>query len=202
MEKHRTECPLEPVACEFAEVECSVKVARRDLKRHMEESQQQHLLSATLLNLKLTKEIIAELNRQLVEKDQQLDKKNQQLTQVLLEKNKSIAAKDRVIAEKDAIIAQKDDALAVVVTRKDKIIAEKENQLSELKTEFRKFQQEFVDSTKVALDYMLGMTYQFVLNNFSGCQTYNFQGIGSVILLVLVAAISSSMWRPENVDLT
>ena len=244
VEKHRTDCSLESVACEFAEVGCSVKVARRDLKRHMEESQQQHLLSATLLNLKLTKETIAELNRQLVEKDQQLDKKDQQLTQVLLEKDKtitakdrviaekdmiiakkeealavvvtrkdkiiseketqlselqtefrkfqdvkdqqltevllekdkSIAAKDRVITEKDTIIAQKDDALAVVVTQKDKIIAEKESQLSELQTEFRKLQQEFVDSTKVALEQMLGTTYQFVLESFTRCQEYG--GVG------------------------
>ena len=130
VEKHRTECPLEPVACEFTDIGCSVKVARRDLKIHMEESQQQHLLSATLLNLKLTKETITELNHQLVEKDQQL-------TQVLLEKDKSITAKDRIIAEKDAIIAQKDEVLAVVVTRKDKIIIEKESQLSELQTEFK-----------------------------------------------------------------
>jgi uncharacterized coiled-coil protein SlyX len=136
VEKHRgTECPLEPVACRFADVGCNVKVARRDLKLHMEESQQQHLLSATLLNLKLTKETIAELNRQLIEKDQQLDKKDQQLTQVLLEK----AAKDKVIAEKDVIIAKKDEAWVVVVTSKDKIIAEKESQLSELQTEFGKF---------------------------------------------------------------
>jgi uncharacterized coiled-coil protein SlyX len=173
VEKHRTECPLEPVACEFVDVGCSVKVARRDLKRHMEESQQQHLLSATLLNLKLTKETIAELNRQLIEKDQQLDKKDQQLTQALLEKDKSIA---RIIAEKDVIIAQKDEALAAVVTRKDKIIAEKESQLSELQTEFRKFRQEFMDSTKVALEYVIGTTYQFVLENFTRCQKNGSEG--------------------------
>ena len=53
VEKHRTECPLEPVACDFVDVGCNMKVPRRDLKQHMEESQQHHLLSATLLNLKL-----------------------------------------------------------------------------------------------------------------------------------------------------
>jgi uncharacterized coiled-coil protein SlyX len=152
VEKHRTECPLEPVACQFSDVGCSMKVARKDLKLHMEESQQQHLLSATLLNLKLTKETIAELNRQLIEKDQQLDKKDQQLTQVLLEKDKSIA-------------------------EKDKIIAEKESQLSELQTEFKKNQQEFVDSTKVALECVLGInSYQFVLKNFSRCQKCGHEG--------------------------
>ena len=197
VEKHRTECALESVACEFAEVGCSVKVARRDLKRHMEESQQQHLLSATLLNLKLTREIIAELNRQLVEKDQQLNKKDQQLLEkdkfiaakdsviaekdaiiaqnnealaiVVTRKDKIITEKDRIIAEKDVIIAQKDEALAAVVTRKDKIIAEKESQLSELQTEFRKS----MDSTKVALEFsMLGITTShLMLENFSKCQT-------------------------------
>ena len=172
VEKHHAECPLEPMACEFADVGCSVKMARRDLKQHMEESQQQHLLSATLLNLKLTKETIAELNRQLLEKDQQL-------AQALLEKDKSIAAKDRIIAEKDMIITQKDEALTVVVSRKDKIIADKESQLSELQSEFRKFRQEFVDSTKVALDCLLGVnTYQFnfVVKDFSRCQKCGLEG--------------------------
>jgi uncharacterized coiled-coil protein SlyX len=121
----------------------------------------------------LTKETIAELNRQLIEKDQQLDKKDQQLTQVLLEK----AAKDKVIAEKDVIIAQKDEALAVVVSSKDKIISEKDRQLSEFQIEFRKFQKEFMESTKVALECMLGIgSYQFVLVNLSGYQECGFHG--------------------------
>ena len=79
VEKHHTECLLELVACEFADVGCSVKVARRDLQKHMKENQQQHLLSATLLNLKLTREAIAERDRQLAEMKCQIDEKNHQL---------------------------------------------------------------------------------------------------------------------------
>ena len=146
----------------------------------MEENQQQHLLSATLLNLKLTKETIAELNRQLIEKDRKINEKDQQLAQkdvILLEKDKTIAAKDKAVAEKDVIIAQKEEAFAVVVTRKDKIIAEKEGLLSEFQTEFRKFRQEFMESTKMALDYFFGVnTYQFVLENFSRCQNHGLVG--------------------------
>ena len=203
VEQHRTECPLESVACGFVEVGCSVKIARRDLKQHMEESQQQHLLSATLLNLKLTKATIAELNRQLNkkdrkldekdrkldekdrkldekdrkldemgrkldEKDHQLDDKDRQLVQkdgLLLEKDESIAAKDKVIAEKDK-------AFALMVAEKDKVIAEKENRLLQLDTEFKQGWQEFMGSSRIALDVLLSLKVsgEFVLENFSFIQ--------------------------------
>ena len=164
VEKHRTECPLEPMLCEFVDVGCSVKVARRDFKRHMEESLQQHLLSATLLNLKLAKVAIVEKDHQLIEKDKQLAQKDG----ILLEKDNSIAAKDKVVAEKDVVIAQKDEAFAKMVAEKDKIIAEKESQLLELQTELKKFQQEFMESAK---DYFLEKsTYRFVIENFSCIQ--------------------------------
>ena len=121
IEKHRAECPLEPVACEFADVGCNVKVARRDLSRHMEESQQQHLLSATLLNLRLTKAAIAE--------------------------------KDRQLAEKDIVIAAKDQ------------------QISELQTQLRRFQLDFMESTKVVLDNFIGANpHNLLLRGFSQLQ--------------------------------
>ena len=147
IEKHCTECPLEPVPCEFADVGCNIKVARQDLSRHMEESQQQHLLSATLLNLRLTKAAIAEKDHQLAEKD-------------------------RLIAEKDKVIAEKEKDTAKVIAEKNKIIAEKDSQLLELQTEFKKFRQEFMESTKVDLDrFLLGFTHhQFLLRKFSECQ--------------------------------
>ena len=88
IEKHCAECPLEVVACGFVDAGCKVKTTRQDLKRHMEESQQLHLLSATILNLRLTKETIAEKNRQLAEKDR-----------LLAEKDKVIAMKDRQMLE-------------------------------------------------------------------------------------------------------
>ena len=53
---HLMTCPLQLVSCKYAEIGCDVKVPRRDLTIHMEESQQQHLMSATLLNIRLTRE--------------------------------------------------------------------------------------------------------------------------------------------------
>ena len=170
VEKHRRECSLEPMLCEFVDVGCSVKVARRDFKRHMEESLQQHLLSATLLNLKLAKVAIVEKDHQLIEKDKQLSQKDG----ILLEKDNSIAAKDKVVAEKDVVIAQKDEAFAKMIAEKDKIIAEKESQLLELQIEFKKFQQEFMESAK---DYFLEKsTYRFVIENFSCIQKQGHYG--------------------------
>ena len=122
VEKHRAECPLELVTCEFVDVGCDVKTTREDLKRHMEESQQQHLLTATLLNLKLTRGTIVE--------------------------------KDRQLAEKDKIIDQKD------------------KQLMKLQEQLDKYQNNFMGTTKVALDRFLGISaHHFLLTKFSTCQT-------------------------------
>ena len=79
VEEHLTVCPLEVIACEFSDAGCSVRMTRVDLQRHMDEFQQQHLLSATVLNLKLTKETIAEKDHQLAEKDRQLAGKDKQI---------------------------------------------------------------------------------------------------------------------------
>ena len=68
MEKHLTQCPLQLVECEFANAGCQVRVPRRDLARHMEEESQCHLLSISLLNLGLTRD----LHQKMAEKDQQM----------------------------------------------------------------------------------------------------------------------------------
>ena len=76
-EKHLLVCPLQLVECEFANVGCEVKVPRRDLTRHMTENAQHHLMSATLLNLRLTRE----LHQKMEEKDQQIAELKQQLNE-------------------------------------------------------------------------------------------------------------------------
>ncbi len=68
VDSHLLECPLQLVECEFAGNGCDVKVLRRDLVGHMTESVQHHLLTATLLNLQLTRE----LHQKMEEKDQQI----------------------------------------------------------------------------------------------------------------------------------
>jgi len=68
MEKHLTECPLQLVECEFAQAGCRERIPRQDLSRHMEEGAQRHLLSMSLLNLTLTRE----LHQKMAEKDQQI----------------------------------------------------------------------------------------------------------------------------------
>ena len=68
MEKHLTECPLQLVECEFAQAGCRERIPRQDLSRHMEEGAQRHLLSMSLLNLSLTRE----LHQKMAEKDQQI----------------------------------------------------------------------------------------------------------------------------------
>ena len=83
VEQHRSECSLEPVACEMKEFGCSVVVPRKELARHMRESELQHLTAMTMLNLRLT--------RQLQQESTERDKKMAQLQQESTERDKKIA---------------------------------------------------------------------------------------------------------------
>ena len=78
VENHLLVCPMQLVECGFANAGCDVKVPRRDLPRHMSESAQQHLMSATLLNLRLTRE----LTQKMEEKDKQITEVKQQVVQL------------------------------------------------------------------------------------------------------------------------
>ena len=75
VEKHLLVCPLQLVECEFAHAGCDVKVPRGDLAKHMTENAQHHLMSTTLLNLRLTRE----LHQKMEEKDQQIVQLQQQV---------------------------------------------------------------------------------------------------------------------------
>ena len=111
IEEHLATCPLEVVPCEFSDAGCSVKTTRLDLKRHMDEFQQQHLLLATILNLKLTKETIAKKDCQLVEKDRQLAEKEKQLA----DKDSQLAERDKIIAKKDEEVSSKDMQVLILL---------------------------------------------------------------------------------------
>ena len=79
LEKHlASECSLQLVACEFSHAGCTEKVPRKDLARHMEDGMQKHLLSMSLLNLSLTRE----LHQKMDEKDQQITELQLQLQQL------------------------------------------------------------------------------------------------------------------------
>ena len=153
LEKHHAECPLEPVACEFADVGCSVKVARRDLQKHMEENQQQHLLSATLLNLKLTTEVIAERDHQLAEIKCQIDEKIRQLA----DKDVQLAESKHKLMEQERQLAEKDQQIVV----RDRQLAEKDSQILQV---LEQLQQRPI----VCLQGFVSI--KFTINNFSECQ--------------------------------
>ena len=204
VDKHRAECPLERVPCEFADSGCNVIVARRDLRRHLQESQQQHLLSATLLNLRLTRETLAEKDHHLAEMNRQIDEisktlaeKEHQLAErdhKLIESEHQLAEKDRQIAEKDFLLVEKAQNLTVkerrlaekdhqIVERdhqlseKDKLIAKKDSQLLELQQGLIQLQLDFMESTRIGLDVILGLTcHRFTLEKFSECQKNGVQG--------------------------
>ena len=75
MEQHRSECSLEPVACEMKEFGCSVVVPRKELARHMRESELQHLIAMTMLNLRLTRQ----LQQESTERDKKIENLQQEI---------------------------------------------------------------------------------------------------------------------------
>ena len=78
LEKHLTQCPLQLVECEFAQAGCHERIPRQDLPRHMEEGAQRHLLSMSLFNLSLTRE----LHQKMAEKEQQIATLQEQNTEL------------------------------------------------------------------------------------------------------------------------
>ena len=66
---------MQLVECEFAHAGCRERIPRQELSCHMEEGAQHHLLSMSLLNLSLTKE----LHQKMAEKDQQITELQGQL---------------------------------------------------------------------------------------------------------------------------
>ena len=131
VEAHLLECPLQLVACELAHAGCSAQVARRDLPLHMEESIQQHLLSASLLNLQLTRDKIEKQEVELKEKDKQREK---DLKESDLKYTEMVEEKDLKYAEmvkiKEQQLIRKEKELADTLTER---MAEKDRQIAELK---------------------------------------------------------------------
>ena len=84
-----TECPLQLVEFELVQAGCCERIPQQDLSRHMEEGALRHLLSMSLLNLNLTRELhqkmaqkdqqIAELQGQLQEQNRKLEERFQQI---------------------------------------------------------------------------------------------------------------------------
>ncbi|XP_064405126.1 TNF receptor-associated factor 5-like [Halichondria panicea] len=58
---HKLICPLETVECGFYGFGCTVKILRKDLAKHMEKTGMQHLIDATVSNLKMTTKIRLEM---------------------------------------------------------------------------------------------------------------------------------------------
>ena len=76
IEQHRSVCPREPVACKMKEFGCSVVLPRKELVRHMKESELQHLTAMTALNLRLTRQ----LQQESAERDRKIEQLHQEIT--------------------------------------------------------------------------------------------------------------------------
>ena len=85
MEQHRSVCPLEPMACEMKEFGCSVVLPRKELVRHMKESELQHLTAMTALNLRLTRQMqqeSAERGRKINQLQQEVAYQKEEITKL------------------------------------------------------------------------------------------------------------------------
>ena len=57
MEEHRSVCSMELVTCEMSEFGCSAMVPRKELATHMQDGENQHVISVTLLNNSLCRQL-------------------------------------------------------------------------------------------------------------------------------------------------
>ena len=79
LQQHIRECPLQEIDCELKELGCNVKIPRKDIPKHMEESSQSHFRLMTAHALK-TNEQVRSLQQQQVTTLENLKETQQQLT--------------------------------------------------------------------------------------------------------------------------
>ena len=99
LQQHIRECPLQEIDCELKELGCNVKVPRKDISKHMEESTQSHLLLVTMQVRSLQQQQATTLKK-LTDTEDKLLTTERKLTETqtqLEEKDREICAlKDRV----------------------------------------------------------------------------------------------------------
>ena len=182
MEQHLSVCPLELVACEMKEFGCSVVVPRKELARHMRESEIQHLTAMTVMNLRLT--------RQLQQDSTEMDRKIAQLQQEVADQQTETSMKiEQLQLETKRVLTTLErnmDALSLKVTDtqlttrhiEHHVIGECSGSEVFTFTEYweRKGSNEDVDSDPFYSHYH---GYKFKLRI-----SYNDDGIGSELLLL------------------
>ncbi|XP_064401503.1 TNF receptor-associated factor 5-like [Halichondria panicea] len=168
-DSHLLECPLQLVECEFVGAGCDVKVSRRDLVGHMTESAQHHLLTATLINLQLTRE----LHQKMKEKDQQIVDLQKYVKQVK-EQGNTI---DTKIQQLDAKVATKLENLDAKVNTNFQDLEQQarnlDTKVSDLKTTME------ANTMKIQNDLLLlnGFScHEFTLTEFTKQQTKPING--------------------------
>ena len=103
MEQHLSVCPLEPVACEMKEFGCNVVVPRKELARHMRESELQHLTTMTMMNLCLTRQLqqdSTERDRKITQLQQEIANQKKLLTEVQTDLNRKVVRIDEEVKSK------------------------------------------------------------------------------------------------------
>lgn len=81
LEKHLSECPLQPVECEFAGAGCKKNLLRQDLSRHMKEGAQRHLLIVQEQNKELRRKL-EQMRNQIAESDEKNAAQQQLVTKL------------------------------------------------------------------------------------------------------------------------
>ena len=172
VESHLLECPLQLVACELAHTGCSALVARRDLPLHMKESVQQHLLSASLLNLQLTRDKIEQQEVELKEKDK---RRERDLKESDLKYAELVKEKEQQLARKEK---EHTDILKERMAEKDRQIAELQKTIGDgivsLQQKFEKHthatETNFVKQSDIVKDVQLALGFvkhEFILTDFN-----------------------------------
>ena len=177
LKAHLMVCPLQPVTCEYAEVGCDVKVPRRDLGHHMEKGQQQHLLSATLLNLRLTRENTEEkkrLLRLIEEKEAEHKKELATRDQQIIEKEEKIEEVKYAIYDLQTQLEQMQYGLEVMVTElQQQVVKYGKDTQEHLKQQDKHFERlMFGQLVQFNLAYIRQgfSVHDFTLTEFKKCQ--------------------------------
>ena len=123
LELHKSECQLEEVECKYAGFGCTERFPRRDLKKHLEEKEKEHLLTMCAMNLTLTQQLV----RKVGEKDEQIAQLQTQVREMEHELKKSVhtlqeATSSRMVEVERGVVTEV-RSLGEQVTEKEEAVA-------------------------------------------------------------------------------
>ena len=166
LEQHLLECPLQLVGCEYAAMGCAVRLPRREMREHIRQSGQEHLLKMCAANLTVSRE----LSRKVEEKEQQIAELQEEMRRMegrVEERMKEL--EERMNRNTEGVLNTVEKKLMTALDEKNESV---KNMVDEVKGIVQSVQQEVVGIRREVYSGKIP-PLEYTIRNFSSLKAQN-----------------------------